>query len=154
MLVKRATDGYKAYYSNFIRCMLTLLGFFNWSKKRQKFGKILNRIYFYLSKQLCLSNRCIRFTPCYVLVWFGRGVLNFIYQLPMQDHSLVDKNTVGHSLPALLQLHFHSRLNTMLQRIGQRHPQDETKIFKCGGLVHLIREVWRYTLYAFFTATE
>ena len=130
------------------------LRIFNWSKNRHKFGKILNRIYFYLSKQLCLSNRCIRFTPCYVSVWFGRGVLNFIYQLPMQDHSLVDKNTVGHSLPALLQLHFHSRLNTMLQRIGQRHLQVETKILKYGGLVHLILEVWRHTLYAIITVTE
>ena len=38
-----------------------------------------------------------------------------------------------HRLSALLQLHLHSRLNTWLQKVGQRRLQDETRIISALG---------------------
>ena len=60
------------------------------------------------------------------------------------SRTLVGNGIVDH-LSALFQLLLHSRLNTWLQWIGQRQLQDETRDFRCRGLVRLILEVWRYS---------
>ena len=42
-----------------------------------------------------------------------------------------------HRLSALLQLHLHSRLNTWLQWVWQRHLQDERRIVLCFGATYI-----------------
>ena len=46
----------------------------------------------------------------------------------------ITQMSLEHRLPALLQLHLHSRLNTCLQTIGQKRLQEEVRII----------QVWRF----------
>ena len=50
---------------------------------------------------------------------------------------MITQMQLEHRLSALLQLQFHSRLNTQLKWIGQRKLQDDTSC----GIVRLILEI-------------
>ena len=73
-----------------------------------------------------------------------------------RDTSNISRILVGNKLadhwdvllPALLQLHLYSGLNTWHQWIGERHLQDEPRYIDFWDLVRLLLEVWWHELSA------
>ena len=72
---------------------------------------------------------CLHVWPCISLVI---TVKSQIQDSPWQAIKLLITQPAG--LPALLQLHLYSQLNTWFQWIGQRHMQDETRDIYVWGL--------------------